>query len=259
MAPLRKKAETRLADARAALSDTSRQIGVIEAQRGKAILDEDDTAARKLDAELEELRRDARIGADRVRLLEQQAKDEEQAAVLQRRKAHVARFTKKLADADQVADELQACVEQEDKLYRRLIQLREDARAAWWGSTPHEMALSISPDGCALSGLAVKALLMHEKYRVGARPFVGGNPAETQATGPTWRPVSRPQAARPASSDRTLRRSHAQGIAGRHRCHERQNSRCRIRDTNRVPDTQAPPPAPSGNGGTSDQPTLAAF
>ena len=66
MAPLRKKAETRLADARAALSDTSRQIGVIEAQRGKAILDEDDTAARKLDAELEELRRDARIGADRL-------------------------------------------------------------------------------------------------------------------------------------------------------------------------------------------------
>ena len=134
MAPLRKKAETRLADARAALSDTSRQIGVIEAQRGKAILDEDDTAARKLDAELEELRRDARIGADRVRLLEQQAKEEEHAAVLQRRKAHVARFTKKLSDADQVADELQAASSKRTSYSGKLIQLREDARAAWWGT-----------------------------------------------------------------------------------------------------------------------------
>jgi len=40
------------------------------------------------------------------------------------------------------------------------------------------MALSISPDGCALSGLAIKALLMHEIYRVGARPFVGGTAGE---------------------------------------------------------------------------------
>jgi len=106
MAPFKKKAETRLAEARAALSDTSRQIGVIEAQRAKAILDEDDTAARKLDAQLEELRRDARIGADRVRLLEQQAKEEEHAAILRRRQDHVLRFQKKLQNADEIADEL---------------------------------------------------------------------------------------------------------------------------------------------------------
>ena len=91
------------------------------------------------------------------------------------------RFTKKLSDADQVADELQACVEQADKLYRRLIQLREDARVAWWGSTPHENALAVRPDGAALSGIAIKALLMHEIYRVGARPFVGGTPGELKA------------------------------------------------------------------------------
>ena len=59
--------------------------------------------------------------ADRIKLLEEQARQEEADAVLKRRKDHVARFTKKLSDADQVADELQACVEQEDKLYRRLI------------------------------------------------------------------------------------------------------------------------------------------
>ena len=110
------KVVPKLESARAAHADANRQIGVIEAQRAKAILDEDDTAARKLDAQLEELRRDARIGADRIKLLEEQARQEEADAVLQRRKAHVARFTKKLSDADQVADELQATIETADKL-----------------------------------------------------------------------------------------------------------------------------------------------
>ena len=49
------------------------------------------------------------------------------------------------------------------------------------GYTSHENALAVSPDGAALSGLAIKALLMHEIYRVGARPFVGGTPGETQS------------------------------------------------------------------------------
>jgi hypothetical protein len=146
----RKNAANRLVDARTALSDTSRQIGVIEAQRAKAILDEDGAGARKLDAQLEELRRDARIGADRVRLLEQQAKDEQQAAVLQRRKDHVVRFTKKLQSADQVADELQACIEQADMLFRKLISLREAARVAWWGSNSHENALAVLARRCSI-------------------------------------------------------------------------------------------------------------
>ena len=62
--------------------------------------------------------------------------------------------------------------------YRKLIELREDARVAWWGSNSHENALAVSPDGAALSGLAVKALLMHEIYGCGARPFVGGTAGE---------------------------------------------------------------------------------
>ena len=168
MAPFKKRAETRLADARAAQAETVGRIAEVEAARAKAILDEDDAAARKLDAQLEELRRDSRIGADRVRLLEQQAKDEEQAAVLQRRNAHVARFTKKLSDADQVADELQATIEQADKLFRKLIQLREDARAAWWGSTPHEAALSISPD--AFSPARAAGLMATTQWPAGLVP-----------------------------------------------------------------------------------------
>ena len=250
MAPFNKKAETRLAEARTAQAETVGRIAEVEAARAKAILDEDDAAARKLDAQREELQRDARIGADRVRLLEQQAKDEEQAAVLQRRKAHVARFTKILQNADEVADELQACVEQEDKLFRKLIQLREDARAAWWGSTPHEMALSISPDGCALSGLAIKALLMHEKYRVGARPFVGGNPAEVKQQDlpggqcPDHRLLGQPHLIEPFGA-RMRKASQAAIDVMRGKIPEANGSGA----LPSVPDT---PPAASGNGETPD-------
>jgi hypothetical protein len=257
MAPFKKKAATRLAEARTAQADNVARIAAVEAARAKAILDEDDVAARKLDAQLEELRRDARIGADRIKLLEEQARQEEADAVLQRRKAHVARFTKKLSDADQVADELQACVEKSDALFRKLITLREDARAAWWGSTPHEAALSISPDGCALSGIAIKALLMHEIYRVGARPFVGGTPGELKAPDlpgglcPDHRLLGQPHLIEPFGN-RMRKASQAAVDVMRGKIPESGTLPS-------VPDTPPSPPAASGNGGTPDQPTLAAL
>ena len=254
----RKNVANRLADARAALADATRQIGVIEAQRAKAILDENDAAARKLDAQLEELRRDARIGADRIKLLEEQARAEEADAVLQRRKAHVARFTKKLADADQVADELQACMEQADKLFRKLISLREDARVAWWGSNS-ENALAVSPDGAALSGLAVKALLMHELYRVGARPFVGGTPGELKQVDlpggqcPDHRLLGQPHLIEPFGA--RMRKASQAAIDVMKGKIPGAESATPID----VPDTQPPPPASPAASGNGDQPTLAAL
>ena len=269
MAPFKKKAETRLADARAAQAEAVKRVAEVGAARSKAILDEDDGAARKLDAQLEEAQRDARIAGERIRLLEQEALREEADAVLKRRKDHVARFTKKLSDADQAADELQATIEQADKLFRKLITLREDARVAWWGSTPHEMALSISPDGCALSGLAIKALLMHEIYRVGARPFVGGTAGELKAPDlpggqcPDHRLLGQPHLIEPFGA-RMRKASQAAIDVMRGKIPE-------AGTLPSVPDTPPPPaspptsPAASGNGGTSDparttdQATLAAL
>ena len=100
MAPFKKKAETRLADARTALSDTSRQIGELEAQRNAALLADDDPTAAKLYAELETLRGLARGHADKVALLEAEAAREEVEAVAKRRADLVVRFEKKLAEAD---------------------------------------------------------------------------------------------------------------------------------------------------------------
>ena len=108
----------------AELSDTGRR-------RDQLLLAADERALDAVEVEVANLQKAHERQVARIRLLEQQAKDEEADAVLQRRKAHVARFTKKLNDADQVADELQATIELADKLFRKLITLREDARVAW--------------------------------------------------------------------------------------------------------------------------------
>jgi hypothetical protein len=262
MAPFKKKAETRLAEARAAQAEAVKRVAEVGAARSQAILDEDDAAARKLDVQLEEAQRDARIAGERIRLLEQEALREEADAVLKRRKEHVARFTKKLSDADQVADELQACVEKSDALFRKLITLREDARVAWWGSNSHENALAVSPDGAALSGIAIKALLMHEIYRVGARPFVGGTPGEIKAPDlpgglcPDHRLLGQPHLIEPFGT--RMRKASQAAIDVMRGKIPGVESGTPID----VPDTP-PTPAASGNGaspsGNGDQPTLAAI
>jgi hypothetical protein len=178
MAPFKKKAETRLADARAAQAEAVRRVAEVGAARSKAILDEDDAAARKLDAELEELQRDARIAAERVRLLEEEAQREEADAVVKRRADLTVRFEKKLAEADAEAAELQELIAQAEKKFRKIITLRTDARAAWPIGDSHANAAAGTAEGAALSGGAVAKLLQFEFYRIGARPFLGGRPGE---------------------------------------------------------------------------------
>ena len=173
------KVAPNLESARNAQADTSRQIGVIEAQRAKAILDEDDAAARKLDAQLEELRRDARIGADRIKLLEEQARaGGSRRGCKAARRSWSCRFEKKLAEADREADELQNLLAQAEKKFRRIIELRTDARAAWPIGDSHANAVAGTAEGAALSGAAVKKLLSWHLCRIGCRPFLGGRPGE---------------------------------------------------------------------------------
>ena len=178
MAPFKKKAATRLEAARAAQAEAVRRVAEVGAARSKAILDEDDAAARKLDAELEELQREARIATERVRLLEEEAQREEADAVVKRRADLTVRFEKKLAEADREADELQELIAQAEKKFRKIITLRSDARAAWPIADSHANAAAGTAEGAALSGGAVAKLLQFEFYRVGARPFLGGRPGE---------------------------------------------------------------------------------
>jgi hypothetical protein len=243
------EAQTELVNINARLSDSS-------ARRDKLLLDGDEKALDAIEAEVANLQKAHERQVDRIRLLEAEAEREQADATLKRRQEHVARFTKKLADADQVADQLQATIEQADKLFRKLIELREDARVSWWGSTPHENALAVSPDGAALSGIAVKALVMHEIYRVGARPFVGGSPGELKQAdfpggqSPRHELLGQPDKIEPLGA--RMRRASKAAI---------EVMKGKIPD-GAVPDTPSAPP-PSGNGtppaANGDQATLAAL
>ena len=173
-----KKASTRLDAARTAHADTSRQIAELETQRNAALLADDDPTAAKLYAELETLRGLARGHADKVALLEAEAAREEVEAVAKRRADLIVRFEKKLAQADAEAEELQNLLAQAEKKFRRIIELRTDARAAWPIGNSHTNAAAGTAEGAALSGAAVKRLLSWHLYRIGARPFLGGRPGE---------------------------------------------------------------------------------
>jgi hypothetical protein len=261
----KKSADATLAEARQELVNINSKLSDTGRRRDQLLLSGDERELDRVEAEIANLQRQHERQVGRIRLLEQQVEQEEADAVLRRRKDHVAQFTKKLADADQVADELQACIEQSDKLYRRLIQLREDARVAYWGSTPHENALGVSPDGAALSGIACKALLMHELYRVGARPFVGGTPGEIKQPDfpggqcPDHRLLGQPHLIEPFGA--RMRKASQAAIDVMNAKIPPPNGSGTLPS---VPDTPPAPPAPSGNGappsgngGTSDQPTLA--
>jgi hypothetical protein len=254
-----KSADVTLTEASQELINLNARLSDAGARRDKLLqFFGDDKALDAVEAEITVLKRQHERQAARVKLFEAEVEREQAEATLKRRKEHVERFQKKLADADKVADELQATIENADKLFRKIIQLREDARVSWWGTSAHENALSVSPDGAALSGIAVKALLMHEIYRVGARPFVGGSPGELKQVdlpggqSPRHEWLGTPDKIEPFGA--RMRRASKAAI---------EVMKGKI-PGGEVPDTpSAPqplgnstPPPPSGNG---DQPTLAAL
>jgi hypothetical protein len=254
-----KSADETLAAASQELIAINARLSDASARRDKLLqFFADDKALDQIEAEITVLRRQHERQAARVKLFEQQVEQEQAAAALARRKEHVERFTQKLLAADQVADHLQAAIEKADALFRKVITMREDARVSWWGTSAHENALSVSPDGAALSGIAIKQLLMNEIYRVGARPYRGGDAQELKQVDlpggqcPRHEWLGQPDKIEPLGA--RMRRASKAAI-------EVMKSKI---PGGEVPDTPSAPP-PSGNGtppapsGNGDQQTLAAL
>ena len=173
-----KKAATILAEAQQELLDTNVKLSDTGRRRDQLLLAGDERGLDAIETELAGLQKAAVRQADRIRLLEEQARQEEAAAVVKRRGDLVVRFEKKLAESDREADELQNLLAQAEKKFRRIIELRTDARAAWPIGDSHANAVAGTAEGAALSGAAVKRLLSWHLYRIGARPFLGGRPGE---------------------------------------------------------------------------------
>jgi hypothetical protein len=186
MAGGKKSPATQLVDARAALAAVEAKVAERERDRQARLLAGDPAAEiAVLDAELTGLRDEARIESDRIKLLVEAVQQEENAAALKRRANLIDRFERKLAEADALAAELQDDLAKVEKKFRRIIALREDARAAFAVQSSHANAAAGAIEGCAMAGPAVKALLSYELYRVSARPVLGGTPgAFSQASLP---------------------------------------------------------------------------
>jgi hypothetical protein len=176
--------------ARSTLSELNAKAAEAAAKRKVRLVAGD--AARdiaKLDSEIADLVQAAQVETDRIALLEAEAAREEDAAIAKRRAALTDRFAAKLAEADALAEQLQGDLAKVEKIFRAIIALREDARAAWPAGDSHTAAVAETAEGCALSGIAVATLLKYELYRIGARPFLGGHPgarAEVGLPGGAW-------------------------------------------------------------------------
>jgi chromosome segregation ATPase len=154
--------------AREALAETNRQLAELGERREAALLSDDDGEIEPIDRELDHLERVARTQADRVRLLERQAANEDAARQSKRRQEHIARIEQQLAEADKIAGEVQRAAGQYAASFRRLVDLRREIAAAWnWSTNEIDLA--------ALSAAAVVRLLAAELYRVAAAPVVAGD------------------------------------------------------------------------------------
>jgi hypothetical protein len=176
----KKNTGNRLDAARAAHAEATKQLADKQAARNAALID--GMAARdiaKIDNEIAILQQAARTEADRINLLEAEAKREAAAAAIKRQGELVNRFERTLAQADALAVDLQ------DKVLpdllakvRQIISLRERARAAFAVNSSSARAAAGSIEGCAMSAPAVMAMLAYEFYRISARPLLGGRPGE---------------------------------------------------------------------------------
>jgi hypothetical protein len=151
--------------ARASEGETSQKLAEVRTARDAALLKSDDTSAiLKHDDEIAQLERIAKAKADRVKLLEGEAKREE---VEQRAKRHaqlIDRIDGEFKNWVENGEEIEKAVVALLKLYRRQIELGGKIAVAWRWNNSDIAALRVH-------GLGIKELLCHEFYRIS---FMGG-------------------------------------------------------------------------------------
>jgi chromosome segregation ATPase len=157
MPQFQKKASTLIREVEAELADLNRRIDVERDKREQALLADDANALDALDLTISRLQRAQGRQQERLKLLQAQVAQEEHEVVQKRRQALRERFAKKLAEADADAVELQQTLAHLVTLYKRIIDRRETARAAWPIADSSSNAAAGSIEGAALSGSAVKA------------------------------------------------------------------------------------------------------
>src|SRR5262245_15396323 len=115
-----KAAINRLQATETALADATRQLADLEAARNKALLKDDDEAADKLLAKIEQQRRLVRGCQDKIALLKAEAEREENERRVREKEGLIKRIEAKLAQRDAAAVELADAITKLDAVFRRL-------------------------------------------------------------------------------------------------------------------------------------------
>jgi hypothetical protein len=142
MASRKQSASARLDAARSQLAATEQRIGEVEKARADAILADADDSARKLDIELEALRRDSRIQHDRVGLLETEAAKEAEEKRLREQAALIRRIEVKIEQRDKVMGEVADAIQQLAAASERAMKLGREV-AAMWSWPAHDLPVAL--------------------------------------------------------------------------------------------------------------------
>jgi hypothetical protein len=164
MASSRKQsASVRLDVARSQLAATEQQMGEVEKARADAILADSDDSARKLDIQLETLRRDSRIARDRVGLLEAEAAKEAEEKRLREQAALIRRIEAKIEQRDKVMGEVADAIQQLATASEKAMKLGREIAAAWaWPA--HDLPVAL------LSPPSIMTAISHESFRISYHP-----------------------------------------------------------------------------------------
>ena len=162
---------SRLAAEEKQAAEITTRLSALDTELNAKLLAGDTAAVDKIDGETAGLRKDLERRQRTIGLLKTEIENQRRRENHKHRAAQAARVEAKIGERDQVVSELQERIGQVAVLFHRAVDLGSEAAMAW----PFDVSDLISSK---LTGAALRELVAYELYRVGTKPFFGGNPSE---------------------------------------------------------------------------------
>jgi hypothetical protein len=162
MAALARKPQSpteRLAAAQAELEQANARLAELAEQRNAALLKDDNAGAIAFGVEISNLKLAARAHEDKIKLLREQAVEEERARREREREAQIGKIEEKIEQRDQAMQEVAAAIKQLAAASERAIKLGREVVPVWsW--QPHDLPAAL------LTPPSVLTAISHEMFRV---------------------------------------------------------------------------------------------
>jgi hypothetical protein len=175
-----KKIGTAVTDVEHELTDIDRRLAELATRREQALLADDSKALDVIEVTQGRLEKAARRAQERLKLLQRQAKQDEEVAVQKQREALRDEFRKLGEERDVRAVRFRAKAAELLQEYNAVVAISEQMRAAWPAGNSHTDLAAGAVEGACLSPTSIKVLASWEFFRISHDPFRGGVPGETR-------------------------------------------------------------------------------